>query len=199
MKKSQVKSKRGFTLIELLVSVAIFATIATIVCTMFISTSKSQYKVLNSQELLDQSSYLMEYMSRAIRMAVKDVAGDCINPYTNYRTNAEKDRIEFMNSGGYCREISRKENDSVYGLKEEIKDQFGVEIREAFLTSPDLNLASFRVAGEDSWDQPPLDFKQPRVTIFLELEGIGQRPEFKPHLNIQTTISQRNFDYEVGP
>ena len=70
--------KKGYTLIEILVAVSIFTVIISIPTGFLVGSLRAQLKILASQKLLDQTSYLMEYMSRAIRMAQKDTNESCI-------------------------------------------------------------------------------------------------------------------------
>ncbi|HJN62026.1 MAG TPA: type II secretion system protein, partial [Candidatus Parcubacteria bacterium] len=70
--------KKGFTLIELMVSVAVFSLALTAALGIFVSSLKVQRYALSSQQISSQSSYIMEYMSRAARMARKDVDAICI-------------------------------------------------------------------------------------------------------------------------
>jgi len=69
-----VKSQKSFTLVELLVAVTIFSLISTISAGVLVSSFSTQKKLLASQELSDQVSFLIEYMSRTIRMAKKELA-----------------------------------------------------------------------------------------------------------------------------
>jgi hypothetical protein len=64
---------------------------------------------------------------------------------------------------------------------------------ENYLTSPTLNVVSFEIA-DFGWTQ--FDSEQPRTTLFLNVEGVGTRPEETPTMKLQTTISQRNPDVE---
>ena len=68
---------KGFTLIEMLVAIAIFVFTVASVSGVFVTVLKAQRRSIAYQQLLDQSSYLMEYMSRSIRMAKKDISGSC--------------------------------------------------------------------------------------------------------------------------
>jgi prepilin-type N-terminal cleavage/methylation domain-containing protein len=186
MNYEEIKKKNlaGFTLIELLASVAIFSLIVGGASGIFISAIRTQRKTLSNQELLDQTSYLIEYMSRALRMAKKDVTGICISPNLNYAITRSGEGIKFMNSGGSCQEFYLSGDQ----LKEE---KAGVRLD---LTSANLKVEAFNIGPEDSWDQA--DNEQPRVTFFLEIKGLGEKAELRPEIQIQTTVSQRQLDIQ---
>ena len=67
-----MKRNKGFTIIEMLVAVTIFTLVTGSITGLFISSIRSQSKVLTTQKLLDEASYAMEYMGRFLRMAKKD-------------------------------------------------------------------------------------------------------------------------------
>lgn len=69
MNKIIKKLKKGFTLIELMVSLSIFVLVISSSSSILIMTIRSQKKAFAQQELLNQTSYLMEKMSKSIRMA----------------------------------------------------------------------------------------------------------------------------------
>jgi len=97
MNKIFKKLKKGFTLIELMVSLSIFVMIISASSGVLITTIRAQKKSLAQQELLNQTSYLMEKMSRAIRMAEKDKAGTCGHG-SNISYHLENNNsIEFLN------------------------------------------------------------------------------------------------------
>ena len=184
---------KGFTLIELLISVVIFSIIIAIVSGVFISTLKVQQRVLATQQLLDQTGYLMEYMSRSIRMARKDIGPNCLSAD---KLNYEKIDYGFDNKGiafkdyyGDCQEFFREWDGvaEVHRLKEGKTD--------SYLTSPNLDVVSFNIGPDSSWAQPPVDVndEQPRVTLFLKIKTKGEN---QPVIKLQTTISQRNLDIQ---
>ena len=187
-------NKKAFTLVELLVAVAIFAIIGGIASGVFISALRAQRKSLAYQELLSQTSYLMEYMSRALRMARKDTSGGCVTPLdsTNFRnyqktnsrildgTTYSGPGIIFLNYQGICQEFFRDTND--FRLKESKNKAAPI-----VLTSDDLDVNFFNIGPDESWDQEDND--QPRVTFFLNITGKEQSK-----IKIQTTVSQRNPD-----
>lgn len=196
---------KSYTLIEILVAVSIFTIVIAAPTGFLVGSLKGQQKALASQKLLDNTSYTLEYISRALRMAKKDTIGSCISPLdsTNYR-NYEKTDFRELNGIGYsgsgikfknyqevCQEFFLDETGG-----HETKDQL-MESKNGTapvaLTSDELEVVSFKIGPDDGWDQNDND--QPRVTLFLEIKGgKGQRPELRPLIKIQTTISQRNLD-----
>src|SRR4030042_6233037 len=86
IKKFNRKSGAGFTLIELLVSIVLISLTMGAVVGIFVSAINGQARSLASQQLVNQSSYLLEYTSRAIRMAKKDDSSGSFtgDPYLNY-------------------------------------------------------------------------------------------------------------------
>jgi prepilin-type N-terminal cleavage/methylation domain-containing protein len=181
-------NNRGLTLIEMLVAVAIFISLITITLTIFVSGLRAQRKNLAYQQLLDQTSYLMEYMSRAIRMARKDMSGDCTGgEKLNYALStetvngSERKCLKFINYRGECQQFCLEE-----GRIKEIKKVNGNYFSENYLTGPALKVKSFEITlkGETQDDE-----FQPLVFIFLDIEG-----KEGSKIQIQTSISQRNLD-----
>jgi len=184
-----MKSQKSFTLIELLVTVTIFSLIVGAASGVFVSALRAQRKSLSMQELLGQTSFLMEYMSRAIRMAKKDVSGSCLGlGYAKYNYAPITNGIRFLNYTGKCQQFFRDGNI----LKMQVSsDEKAVNFVPSLdLTSANLIVNSFNIGPEDSWTQA--DYYQPRVTVSLEIQG-----KEKSKINLQTTISQRNLDIEI--
>lgn len=172
--------EKAFTLIELLVSIVIFIIIITIVGDIFVSASKAQTMNLEANDLLSQGNYAMEYMSRAIRMAQKDVSGNCICSDCNYQTVGQG--ISFMNYEGKCQSFFLQN-----GQLMELKDGSTLP-----LTSKNVEIIYFNIAPQDSWSQG--DSKQPRVTFALAMETKESFRSEKFKVQFQTTLSQRNLD-----
>lgn len=176
--------QKSFTLIEILISVFIFALVTAIANGIFVSGLRTQQEVLKREEVLNQISYALEYMSRALRMARKDLTGTCISVKGNYEITHEGKGIKFKNYKGECQEFYL-ENDALKENKNGILSN---------LTSDDLEIISLRI-NEHGWEQPPDDMFQPRITLFLEIKlpGLASGESI---LQIQTTISQRNLDVQ---
>jgi type II secretory pathway pseudopilin PulG len=187
--------KNSYTLIEILVAVTIFTIVIAAPTGFFVGSLKGQIKSLASQKLLDNTSYTLEYISRALRMAKKELnCSDINDPATcsclksegygfNYENPAgNPSAVRFINHKGECQEFFLGEG----RLKE---SKAGLE---NYLTSEELELISLKFnlfgQGQDDTDQP-------RVTLSLDIKGAkGQMPELRPEIKIQTTISQRNLD-----
>lgn len=168
----KITNQRGFTLIEILVAVAVFVSMVSIASGLFSYNAKSQRANLVSQELLEQASYLSEYMSRSIRMAKKDTSGACTgSAKTNYAFSGNC--LKFVNYKGNCQQFCLE------GTR--LKDESG-----NYLTSQSLQVTSFQVSLVG---QTQNDDLQPKVTFSLGIVGSQGLP-----INIQTTLSQRNLD-----
>ena len=167
-------NNKGFTLIEMVVAVAVFSLLVSVSTGILLSSLKAQRQSLATQEVLDQTSYLMEYMSRSLRMAKKDLAGTCTGTAKlNYAFTGQC--IKFINYHNECQQFC------LDGTR--IRNEAGV-----YLTSSNLNVSFFGVNLSGQY-QPPADTLQPRLTISLIIQGKEQSM-----IKIQTTISQRNPD-----
>lgn len=176
---------KSFTLIEMVVVMAIFTLILGAVLGIFVSAIRAQRYNLVSHQLLNQTSYAMEYISRFLRMAKKDDIG-CIDG-SNYQETRTGKGIKFVNYNGECLEF-------FWGLNNQLKvngrKEDGTVIFDAVdLTSDDFEIISlnFHISGDESGDD-----LQPRVTMYLDIKGKGSGNQ--PEVKIQTTVSQRNPD-----
>ena len=181
-----LESNSGFTLIELMVTAALFVVVITIIGMIFMDSYQSQSRALAFETVFDQSSYLLEYMSRALRMARKESAAPtCLSQNGfNYELTHSGQGVKFINSDGECQEFYL--DTTIRRLKEN-KD--GVE---TFLTSDTpvvVNAFNIMIYGGD-----PTDQFQPKVTFFLDLKIAGAKIWSQSSLQLQTTVSQRELD-----
>jgi len=168
--------KKGFTLIELLISITIFSIVMVAFLGLFISAFKYQKRSLNTIYLLNSTSYITEYMSRALRMAKKDLSSACISSKYNFE-NPEDDssKIRFLNYNNECQ--------GFYLINEAIvveKDEVVQNLSPANISVKNLK---FEIKGEKQDDN-----FQPKVTFTIGLI-IGEQM-----INLQSTISQRDLD-----
>lgn len=207
MKHKTENKEHGYTLIEVLVAAAIFLILVAGPTGLFISSLRSQARILGLREVIDNASHTIEYMGRALRMAKKELnCTDNLNPTTcsclkdnGYGFNYEEINSRILDGTVYngpgikfndykdvsvCQEFFWDVNDN------RIKESKNGGTPNA-LTSDDLEVILFKI-NPDGWDQS--DNKQPRVTLLLEIEVKAKSPEARSKLKIQTTISQRNLD-----
>ena len=183
----QVSSKKGFTLIELLVSISIFTVIFGAMAGILIFNIRVQREMLIELEALDEINFAIEYMSRALRLAVKeDGSFNCLtNDFSYQSPGGDSSKIRFINylQGSDCQEFFL-ENDILW-----YKKGIGVSEQTFALTSPGLIIDDliFNLLGAVAGDG-----LQPRATMILRASHAKIRSPF----DIQTTVSQRKLDVD---
>lgn len=190
--KHSLSDIKAYSLVEVLVAISIFSITASISTSLFISALRNQTRALDMREIVDNTSYTVEYISRALRMARKELnPPTCLSSYgLNYeKTNSRTlnlvlyngPGIRFINHHDECQEFFLDTDD---GQLKETKDwEFPIP-----LTAKNLEVSEFKLelSGEAQGD-----VIQPRVTMLLEIKK-GQSE--LPKITVQTTISQRNLD-----
>lgn len=211
-----MKSK-GFTLIELIVVMAVFLFVLGSSITIFISIIQHQKRILAEEELLNQTSYVIEYISKALRMAKTDKAGDCLSddlgvshPGHVYLLTKPDSAggfyrgIKFINQSdsNACQEFYLDDSGEISILKENksyVPYVFQNEDSAIALISEKIKINSIRfglngldgsIRGENHASDE--DTNQPRITILLDVEsGSGASKASK---KIQTTVSRRTLN-----
>lgn len=185
---------KGFTLIELLVAIGIFSIVIGMVSAIFILGIRQQKVAFASQTVLDQASFTLEYMSRALRMARKELSTPaCLSQNgLNYEITPSGSGLKFINSleSSDCQEFFLESGQLKYRKK------IGQSSEESLpLTSNKLEVVSlkFNLVGEFQGDADNPENLQPKITIFLEIKGKGEL-EKSQRIKIQATLSQRNLD-----
>lgn len=177
---------KGFTIPELLVSLFVFSLVFIGAGGLLVSGIGVQRRSGAEQELMDQASYLAEYMSRALRQAQKEL-GDppaCLTGAGrgfNYEITHGGQGIKFINRLGQCQEFFLESQ----RMKESIAPS------EQYLTSDNLQVTglAFFVSGAGQGDN-----FQPKATFAIELKGKVTQAGFQPVTRVQTTVSQRKID-----
>lgn len=193
--------KEGFTLIELIIVLALFMIIVGTTVSIFISMVQHQKIILEEQEIINQTSYALEYIGKALRTAVKEVRGPSQSPcledtqivyQVSQRENSSDpyEKIQFIRYDGACYEffLDHSDNDGK-GVLKEIKDggeaqnilagKFTIE-DVGFIINGDKNRAGISTPGTP----------QPRVTVVIRTKTLTEQKE----KTFQTTISLINFD-----
>ncbi|MBI2454430.1 MAG: prepilin-type N-terminal cleavage/methylation domain-containing protein [Parcubacteria group bacterium] len=162
---------RGFTLVELIVAIAVFATVVTVVSSIFVSSVGSQRKNVNNQDVLDNARYVLETMGRSIRQSVI-VTGNgtgstlTVNHPTKGVTTYVLDNSQVKESVGGNTVALSSSNVSVQGL-------------------------TFIVQGNGSTDNI-----QPKVTISISLKNAQGAASTESIANLQTTVTPRNLQIQ---
>ena len=206
-------SNKGFTLIELIVVMAVFLIIIGTAVGIFISIVQHQRRIMSEQELLNQISYVVEYMSKAMRMAKTAENDDCIPlGYIYFLTRPDNNTgfyngIKFINQSdnNACQEfyldyIVPDQPSSGFVLKE-IKKYSSVDPDDSIALTSDkikINFIKFGINGYsgavgETIGASENDDSQPRITISLDVQIKGDN---QPVKKIQTTVSQRNLNVE---
>lgn len=173
--------KNGFTMLEVIVATTIFSIAVSSLSALFLVAVRTQRNVLAQQDLIDNTRYALEHMSRQIRMAKRDETGFCVGD-ANSSFTAGGNSLTFIDYRGDCLTY----------------DTVGEKIRVKVGSATAIDLSSqniranslyFEVMGRSAYDG-----QQPRVTIYLDAEASGATPETSPKILLQTTISARNID-----
>ncbi|MFH1129222.1 MAG: prepilin-type N-terminal cleavage/methylation domain-containing protein [Patescibacteria group bacterium] len=158
---------RGFTLIELLVAMSIFIVVITIVFGLFSSAIKGQRRVIAMQNIQENARFMLEFMAKEIRMSIinsPDGVSDTLSI-----TRSDGDDVVYAISNGRIFRDSPSSDDAI-------------SAEEVFVTG------NFFIEGVG------IDDTQPKVTIEIKVQGIGDRPEEQAFIDVQTTLSQRVLD-----
>lgn len=168
MKKALSAGRQGFTLIELIVAMTLFITVLSVVLTLLNMSLKAHRRVIALQNVEENARFLMDFITKEVRMST-------INSSTEASLNITRSDGELViytfSSGRIERTTSTPSNSGPISSDQVI-----------------IN-GSFHVEGISGGD-----FAQPKVTISMEIKGTGAKIEEQAKINIQTTISQRNFD-----
>lgn len=188
MEKHREITKQGFTLVEMLVSVLVFSIIIGSIFGMLVLSIKNQRMFLSQQTVLDQISFVTEYISRTLRMAIKEFCIDgctCFSEeYKNYEISPDGSEIRFINSlqNNDCQAFFFE--DGKIKLKTDL-DTTNPKIFELTSDNITITFLRFHLSGGDQTDN-----LQPRITFYLEATG----KEGQPKIKMQSSISQRMLD-----
>jgi len=192
-KKTIVINRRGFTLIEMMIALVIFSLTIVGISGVYITGIRGQRMIISGERSIDQSSYALEYMSRALRMAKKqsiDLPNCLPNTGNNFELLNGGQGIKFINSleGFDCQRF--------YLLNGQLMQEKGLltpspQVSELTSASLEVTRLAFNVTGGSETDN-----LQPRVTVSMVLRLKSARANEDPLVRVQTTISQRNLDVQ---
>jgi len=180
-----INKQKGFTLVELIVTITVFLIIFETVIGIFIAGIRQQRISLETQLLsLDQITFSLEFMSRNLRMANKELNQGCLSSRgLNYEITHNGSGVKFINTldNDECQEFFLENGQ----LKYKKGNQDALPMTSSKLTVSSLK---FNLIGGDQSDEI-----QPRLTFVLEFSS--KSPNI-PKTKFQTTISQRKLDVQ---
>jgi prepilin-type N-terminal cleavage/methylation domain-containing protein len=191
-----INKNKGFTIIELAIVIAIFLFIISAAVGIFISVVKSQRVVLANEQIINQISYLEEYMSKALRMAQADSgAGTCTGENNIYQLTRYSAPyyygIKFLNgNSGECQEFYWNSDDKIlYDRRNNVS---------VALSSVNLKITSIKfytIPLVNCGNSPSCvvsrngDSAQPRISISISVTDAAGLNRI-----IQVTVSARNLN-----
>ena len=162
-----MKSK-GFTLIELLIAMAVFSLIVVAMSATAVSVIKSQRKGFAFQNSQETARYILESVSKEIRMSViNSDAGDGLSSLSI--TNAKSEDVDY-------RFVSQKLQRQVDGGGWRDLNPTDPEVTGVFYIRKSVSLPVRAV-----------------VTLVIKVKATGGRTEKETEVYLQSTISSRAF------
>ncbi len=186
-------------MIEILVAVFVFILVIGAVVGLLVSTVQSQGTIIKEQKVASETSYVVEYMSRALRMAQRDDGNDCLEYTYPHKYNYELidavgeygPTIRFLNYDDICQEFYLEDN-KIYERKSSDKSKSNLPLSGVVMTSSNISVEElFFHKGGSNWHlSESTDGNQSKVTISMRV-GYGDE---RTSINLQTTVSQRNLN-----
>lgn len=197
-----MKKSEGFTLIEMVIVMSIFLFVTGAAIGIFISVINNQKAILSEQEIVNQTSYIVEYLSKSLRMAKRDLTGSCLGQdyqdhsylLTKYDTLIGSYRgIKFIDQldNNSCSEIYLDNSDAENNVIKKIRN--GENPVSLSSNKMKINYMSILINGNNSFGKETEENDiQPRITISLSVQS--KNLQNSPEKKIQTTISQRDLN-----
>lgn len=184
-KKAKRALERGFLLVEMLVSIALFSIVIVVAVGALISVIEANRKAQSIKSVSNNLSFVLESMSRNIRM------GRAYSCTAEYNPSSPVD----CPTGGSAVTFVSQEGDTITYLynanSERLERRIGLGSSFLPLTAPEVRITSavFRVDGTSRSDTD-----QPRVIMNIKGEAGSLRGEVE--FNIQSMASQRLVDFQ---
>ena len=177
-------NNNGFTLVEILVALALFSLVISITVGIFVSGSGSQRKIIELYTTQREAGYIMETVSRELRMATAVCAvntdAGCALPRLEME-NKETDKLEFKNYDEqwiiYCRSLADGSCDS----NGDFISRNGKNIN-----SSDVIIESLKFYVSETFNQT-----QPIISIVLK---VSSTEKYDTSINLQNSISLRIYN-----
>lgn len=172
-------------LIDMLVSLGIFALVISIVVGIFVSGSGSQRKIIELYTVQNEGGYLMEAVSRELRMAIEICDDGTVScSIKEDQQNNNDSSVEFTNYDGelvrYCRSLadgSCTENDTGDYISR----------NGEVLNSSNILIDNLKFYVSENFSNI-----QPLITINMRIKAKGK---YDTKLTLQNSVSMRMYDF----
>ena len=157
---------KGFTLIELLIALTVFSLVIVSMAAITVSMIKSQRKTFNIQNIQEPARYILESMSKEIRMSEinSSDSGGSQRDILNI-TNAQGDTFDYQFDNTNERILRWGQN----------------------LSPANLELTGgFYISKSSSPDRA-------RVTVVMKIKSTATKAEKQAEIYLQSTVSQRSY------
>lgn len=190
MLNGKIKNNKGFTLIETLVALGIFSLIITFCMGIFVSGSNCYWKIVEYMEIQKESSFLLETMSREIRMA-RTICDDFVSAKCDVIANDQQGNndsdIEFMNHEGvwmkYCLAAENGVCDAANGNSLGVFDG----VNSYRISSKDISIEDIKFYVNYFNTGP----EQSIITIVMKLRSNGR---YGTDMLAQTSVAMRVYN-----
>lgn len=163
LRKKSARGSAAFTLIELLVAMAVFSIIILAIGGIFTSALKSQRKVLAIQNSQENARFILEYMTKEIRMSeINSATASALN-----LTNSKNQNI-------------------TYNFNSASK----ILTRTVGATAENLNSSDMEITGGFYIYETGLSSK---VTIVMKIQNKNVGPAEQSTIDLQSTVAARSF------
>lgn len=173
-KHKNFRNEKGFTLVEVMVVVFIFSIVIFMTISIFTVANKSQREVLEKYALQKEGAYLMEMMSRELRMAT------AINNVNGDQANLNGTEIEFTNYEGilvkYCKSLANG-----------VCDASGYYVARNGLA---LNASKIKVSNFNVYTSKTFVGTRPLITISLNVKYNGG---YQNEFYLQNSVALRLY------
>lgn len=157
---------KGFTLIELIIALAIFSLVIVSMASIAVSMIKSQRKTFTMQNIQEPARYILESMSKEIRMSeINWVSGDNL---TLNITNDKNENVDY-------RFIADRLRRQVDGSGWQNLSPITLELTGSFYIS------------KSSFPDRAI------VTVTMQIKSTETKAEKQAEIYLQSTISQRSY------
>ena len=169
---SKFYDKNGFTLVEILVAIGIFSLVISVAVGTFVGGSSSQKKIMELSDTQREAGYLMETVSRELRMAT------AIDP--SQEKNSDSD-IEFTNYENILIEYCRADQNGSCNIAGKYFARDGEIINSSSIEITDLTFYTSETFAN----------VQPVITVVMKVKSTGR---YGTEFTLQNSIALRLYE-----